>query len=134
EDKWIRAVEIRPGNRQVVHHCNIFLKPPGCKDAAEVGSLGSLCLAAMAPGTPPVILPDGMAKLIPAGWRLWFVIHYTAVGSVQTDQTSVGLVFADAKMVKQEVATRLMVEPDLSIPPHAADHRVAQTWRIHKDV
>jgi peroxiredoxin len=134
EDKWIRAIEIRPGNRQVVHHCNIFLKPPGSDNAAEAGSLGSLCLAAMAPGTPPVVLPDGMAKLIPAGWRLWFVVHYTAVGSVQTDQTSVGLVFADSRTVKKEVATKLMVEPRLSIPPHAANFPVSQTWQVHKDI
>jgi len=134
EDTWVRAVEIRPGNRKVVHHCSIFLKPPGGKDAAEVGSLGSLCLAAMAPGTPPVILPDGMAKLIPAGWHLWFVVHYTAIGSVQIDRTSVGLVLADPRTVKQEVATKLMFDPDLSIPPHAGHHRVAQTWRINHDV
>src|SRR5262249_9465716 len=83
EDKWVRAVEVRPGNRAVVHHCNVFLKPPGGEGAVEGGSLGSYCLAAMAPGTPPVVLPEGMAKLIPAGWRLQFVIHYTPNGTVQ---------------------------------------------------
>ena len=29
EDRWVRGAEIRPGNRKVVHHCNVFLKPPG---------------------------------------------------------------------------------------------------------
>src|SRR5262245_53360744 len=28
EDRWVRAAEIRPGNRAVVHHCTVFLKPP----------------------------------------------------------------------------------------------------------
>src|SRR5262249_54845594 len=94
EDKWIQAVEIRPGNRSVVHHALVFLKPPGYPVAAEQGVLGSVILGAAGPGVPPLLFPDGMAKRVPAGWRFLFVLHYTAVGSVQTDQTSMGLVFA----------------------------------------
>jgi peroxiredoxin len=134
EDRWIQAAEIRPGNRAVVHHCNVFLQPPGTGDFGETGSLGSYCLAAAAPGTPPLLLPDGMAKRIPAGWRLVFVMHYTPNGSVQTDRTSIGLKFADPKSVKKEVATKLMYDLDLCIPPHAADHRVGQTWEVKRDV
>jgi peroxiredoxin len=85
EDRWVRAAEIRPGNPAVVHHCNVFLQPPGVEDPADVreqGALGSYALAMTAPGTPPLVLRDGLAKRIPAGWRLVFVVHYTAVGSV----------------------------------------------------
>jgi len=64
-----------------------------------------------------VVLPPGMAKRVPAGWRLVFVMHYVAVGSKQTDQTSIALKFADPKTVRQEVATKLMLETDLCIPP-----------------
>ncbi len=134
EDRWIQAAEIRPGNRAVVHHCNVFLQPPGSSDFAEPGALGSFCLAAAAPGTPPLILPEGMAKRVPAGWRFVFVIHYTTVGSVQTDQTCLGLKFADPRTVKKEVATKLMVDPDLCIPPRAAEHQVSQTWLVNRDV
>jgi peroxiredoxin len=134
EDRWIAAAEIRPGNRAVVHHCNVFLQPPGAPGPQEEGSLGSYCLAAMAPGTPPLVLPEGMAKRVPAGWRLVFVMHYTTVGSVQTDQTRIGLKFADPRAIRKEVATKLMYDPDLCIPPHAADHAVAQTWQVNRDV
>jgi peroxiredoxin len=134
EDRWVEAAEIRPGNRAVVHHCNVFLQPPGTDDLGETGALGSYCLAAMAPGTPPTTFPPGTAKRIPAGWRLVFVVHYTAVGSVQTDQTRIGLKFADPKAVKKEVATKLMYDLDLCIPPHEAGHRVAQTWQVNRDV
>jgi hypothetical protein len=88
----------------------------------------------MAPGTPPLVLPDGMAKRIPAGWRVVFVVHYTAVGSVQTDQTRLGLKFADPRAVKKEVATKLMYDLDLRIPPGAAGHEVSQTWEMRRDV
>lgn len=134
EDRWIQAAEVRPGNRAVVHHCNVFLQPPGSSDIQEQGELGSFCLIAAASGTPPLVLPEGMAKRVPAGWRFVFVMHYTAIGSVQTDRTCVGLKFADPRTVKKEVATRLMYDLDLRIPPGAPAHRVAQTWQMNREV
>jgi peroxiredoxin len=134
EDKWVRAAEVRPGNRKVVHHCTVFLKPPGASGPVAQGTLGSHCLIAWAPGTGPLTLPDGMAKLVPAGWRFLLVIHYTPVGSEQTDQTSLALTFADPASVRKEVATEVMIDEDLSIPPGAADHRVEQTWRVNRPV
>ncbi|HWG44482.1 MAG TPA: redoxin domain-containing protein [Gemmataceae bacterium] len=134
EDRWIQAAEIRPGNRAVVHHCNVFLQPPGSDDIGLPGVLGSYCLAAAASGTPPLVLPPGMAKRVPAGWRFVFVVHYNTIGSEQTDRTSLGLKFADPRSVKKEVATKLMYDPDLCIPPRAAEHAVAQTWQVNRNV
>jgi hypothetical protein len=135
EDRWVTAAEIRPGNRKVVHHCNVFLQPPGASEEVwEQGSLGSYCLAAMAQGTPPMTLPDGMAKRIPAGWKLVFVMHYTPIGMEQTDRSSIGLRFTPAAAVRKEVATKLMAEPCLNIPPGDANYRVEQTWRLNDDV
>jgi peroxiredoxin len=135
EDRWIRGAEIQPGNRKVVHHCNVFLKAPGSRnDIDPAGELGSYCLAATTPGAPPLLLPDGMAKRIPAGWRLVFVVHYSPIGMVQTDRTRIGLLFADPASVRKEVATNLMLDPSLCIPPHTADHRVERTRRFDEDV
>jgi peroxiredoxin len=134
EDRWVTAVEIRPGNRAVVHHCTVFLMPPGVDQARAEGKLGSHCLAATAPGTPPLVLPDGMAKCIPAGSKLLFVVHYTPIGTVQTDQTSIGLVCTDAKKVRQEVATHLLYDEELRIPPRASAHRVEKTWEAPANV
>jgi peroxiredoxin len=137
EDRWIKAAEILPSNRAVLHHCNVFLQPPGIDNPEDVrlqGQLGSFCLAITAPGTPPMILPDGMAKRIPAGWRIVFVLHYQAIGSVQKDQTRLALTFADPRTVKQEVATQLMFDPDLRIPPGGSAHQVSRTWAVQRDV
>ncbi|SIO67412.1 Peroxiredoxin [Singulisphaera sp. GP187] len=135
EDRWIRAAEIRPGNRKVVHHCNVFLKAPGSHDFADsLGELGSYCLTTTTPGAPPSVFPAGMAKRIPAGWRIVFVVHYSPIGTVQVDRTSLGLRFADPATVKQEVATNLMFDLELRIPPHAANHRVEHTRRFERDV
>jgi peroxiredoxin len=135
EECWVTAAEIQPGSRAVVHHCTVFLKPPGAAEPEFTpGALGSFCLAATAPGTPPMILPPGMAKRIPAGWRIVFVIHYAPNGTAQTDQTRLGLTFATASAVRHEVVTQLLYDPDLKIPPHAADHRVEHTWRAPADL
>jgi hypothetical protein len=137
EDRWVKAAEVMPGNRAVVHHCNVFLQPPGLHDPTELieqGKLGSYCLTMAAQGTPPMVLPDGMAKRVPAGWKIVFVMHYQAVGTVQKDRTRLGITFADPKTVKKEVATKLMFDPELRIPPGARDHAVSQTWAVRRDV
>ncbi len=61
-------------------------------------------------------------------------MHYAAVGSEQTDITSIALKFADPDTVRQEVATKLMFEPNLCIPPGDATYQVSQTWQINQDV
>lgn len=134
EDRWVRACEIRPTNRKVVHHCNVFLKPPGAKTVMPQGELESAFLAVAAPGTAPLVLPDGAAKKIPAGWALVFQVHYTPVGTIETDQIGIGLVLADPKTVRREVATKVLLDPELCIPPHAADHRVERTYRCPADL
>ncbi len=134
EDRWIQAAEVRPGNRTVVHHCNVFLQPPGANEVQVQGELESCWLVTYVPGHSPLVLPEGMAKKVPAGWRLVFGMHYTAIGSAQIDQTSVGLKFADPRTVKKEVATRAMIDLALCIPPRVAEHRVTQTWQINCDM
>jgi peroxiredoxin len=133
-DVWVTAAEIRPGNRAVVHHASVFLQPPGESDPVEAGSLGSICLAAMAPGSGPTVLPPGMAKLLPAGWKLVFVVHYVPIGKPASDQTRLGLKFTDAADVEHEVATRLVNDEHLTIPPFAADHRVEHQCTLGEDV
>jgi peroxiredoxin len=137
-DLWVRAAEVRPGNRRVLHHCNVFLHPPNANSPTETyqttGALGSYALIAFTPGTDPLRLPTGMAKRIPAGWKLHFVLHYTPIGAPTTDQTELGLVLTDPKDVRKEVATKLVVDNGLRIPPGAAAHRVEHTWRADTDV
>jgi peroxiredoxin len=133
KDVWVQAAEIRPGNRAVVHHCSVFLQRPdqaGGKIMNLQGELGSFCLAAYAPGTPPLRLPAGTAKCIPAGHRLLFVVHYTPTGKPEVDETRIGLVLADPKTVRKEVATRLIEDVTFTIPPGVADFRLARGERL----
>src|SRR5204863_5340693 len=84
EDKWVQAVEIRPGNRKLVHHIVAFVRPPGsrwlpdAKPGEPVTKHGinftdlpledvPEFLLSYTPGRPPVGLPAGQARLIKAG-------------------------------------------------------------------
>src|SRR5262249_18771064 len=78
-------------------------------------------------------LPDGMAKRVPAGSKLKFQMHYTPTGVAQTDQSSVGLVFADPRKVHTVVRTDAAFNIVFRIPPQAADYPVNAIKTFHKD-
>jgi hypothetical protein len=130
EDKWVRAAECRPGNRAVVHHIIVAAQGVGGRNRGE---LGSEWLTATAPGAKPLILPDGLAKRIPAGSRLIFQLHYTPNGTAQEDLSSVGLIFADPKTVKKEVVTKNASNHSFRIPPGEGNHRVEASFTFRDD-
>jgi len=123
EDKWVEAMEVRPTARSVVHHVLIFVLPPGERRGDDIGAEINGFFAAWVPGTSAIQYPQGFAKPIPKGSRLWFQIHYTPNGEATRDQVSLGLRFARGE-VRHEVRTMGIVNPVLRIPPGAKDHRV----------
>jgi peroxiredoxin len=130
EDKWVKAAECRPGNRAVVHHIIVAAQGAGSRGRGE---LGSEWLTATAPGAMPLLLPDGLAKRIPAGSKLAFQLHYTPNGTAQDDLSSVGLIFADPKTVNKEVVTRQASNHAFRIPPGADNHAVEASFTFNDD-
>jgi hypothetical protein len=124
EDKWIQAMEVRPGNRAVVHHILVFDKGPnGFRRDFASGARGYL--AGYVPGLRIDSYPIGMAKKIEAGSTLRFQIHYTPNGKEQTDLSDIGFIWADPETVKKEVKTVSVVQPAIRIAPGESDHRVS---------
>jgi peroxiredoxin/mono/diheme cytochrome c family protein len=135
EDKWVQMAECRPGNRAVVHHIIVGVVPPGARPGEQtINGLHSDWLTATAPGARPLILREGMAKMIPAGSRLFFQMHYTPNGTAQEDLSSVGLKFADPATVKKHVGTDKAAFQALRIPPGADNHRVEAYHRFDRDM
>jgi hypothetical protein len=121
EDKWVAAAECRPGARAVVHHIIVFAKPPGDhedKNLTAIEQAGAKFLAATAPGAPPMFCPEGTAKLVPAGSKLVFQMHYTPNGTPAEDRSSIGLIFADPAKVRKRVKTAFSGTFVFQIPPH----------------
>lgn len=130
EDTWIKAIEVRPGNRAVVHHIVIYLHPGGKEEnfkglftGKEFYYLGAYLPGFLA-GDP---FPDGAAKKIPAGSWLRFEMHYVPVGTEQEDLSSVGLVFADREQVTHEVRTLAVVKADFEIKPRLDNQTFTKT-------
>jgi peroxiredoxin len=129
KDVWVSASQVRPGNPSVLHHLVVTVIPPGAK---RVEQSGGDFLAAYAPGMPPRILPEGVARLVPAGSKLEFQVHYTPRGTKQVDRSRIGLTFADPATVHKDLKSGMAIDFRLRIPAGApdfvskADHRFDQ--------
>ena len=118
-DVWVRASQVRPGNPAVVHHAVVYVLPPGVEKIDEAG--GDF-LAAYAPGLPARVLPEGVAKRIPAGSKIVLQLHYTPRGTKQVDRSRIGLLFADPTAVHKELMSGMALNFRLQIPPGTSDY------------
>lgn len=114
EDHYIRAIEVQPGNRKVVHHVIVHFDTTGRArelDAADpgpgytafggVGFKSAGTLGGWAPGNYPSFLPDGIGKFLPKNADLVLQVHYHRSGKVETDRTKVALYFTKAPVDKK---------------------------------
>ena len=133
-DRWVRAMEITPGAREVVHHILVFaIDPENPRESIERAQGGARSyFGAMVPGERPIVFPDGMAKPLPAGSTLVFQMHYTPSGTPRTDRSKIGLWFGE-KPTRGEVRTRSAVARRLNIPPRAEAHEVRALTRFSKN-
>jgi hypothetical protein len=128
EDRWIRAVDFHPGNRQVVHHIIAGVDPSGRGrelDAADPGpgyyDLGGFgdgvpiaaFLPIWTPGAKPGYCLDGTGYKLPKGADILIQVHYHKSGKPETDTTSVGL-YLSKQPLPREVHTGF-VFPNLSL-------------------
>ncbi len=156
EDRWIAQAEVRPGNRAVVHHANVYIREPGSNWLREypmgklfvpeergerVGTGGSSSagasireqvIAGFSPGRPAKQVPDGYAMLIPAGSDLVFQLHYTTNGKPTTDVTRIGFVFAKQTPTKRVIRVQAS-NAGFVIPPGADDYPVTGSAALGVD-
>jgi len=136
EDKWLAACEIRPTDRQAVHHVLVFLLPPKQNGKADPGLDDDDrrgFFAAYVPGTASMTLPEGYGKLVPKGSRFRFQIHYTPYGEATKDQLEIGLKWHESPPSKETKVFGL-TNPAIEIPAGAARHVETAKVRIPADV
>ena len=136
EDRYVTAVENKPGNRHVVHHILVYLDKSGTarkKDGKDgklgytsfggpgfvpVGSLGG-----WAPGLTYQKLPNENGLILPKGADIVIQVHYHKDGKPETDLSQIGLQFAKGpidKMVRWESVDNELI----SIEPGEKNHEV----------
>jgi hypothetical protein len=131
EDRWVRAAEIRPGARSVVHHVVAYVQERG-KPLFENGVTKADILAIYAPGQPPMSCLPGMARKIPAGADVVLQLHYTPSGKAVDDRTSLAIQWADGPP-DYRVLTLQIATTDFRIPPGEANHRVTASGTLPND-
>lgn len=101
EDRFIKAIEVVPGNQKIVHHAGIFLDETGIPQQLDdidplpgyecFGGIGAdfRFLGGWVPGMPPTIFPDGMGMSLPANSYIVVQLHYPVGSAGESDQTKV---------------------------------------------
>lgn len=125
EDKWVQAVEVRPGDRSVVHHAIVVVDDGSGVNNEEY-------LAGYAPGMTPQMWPAGEARLIKAGSTLVFQMHYQTNGKAATDRTKIGLIFAKKPPTREIVAMQAAAHW-LAIPANEPDYRTSASVTLQQE-
>jgi peroxiredoxin len=102
-------------------------------DDAQGDISASDLLCGFAPGTRPFLAPYGMAKLVPAGWKFIFQMHYTPNGRPQKDRSSIGLLFADPKTITDRLVTTNTATFNFEIPAYADNYKVEAQKKFARD-
>ena len=103
QGRWLRAVEVVPGDRSIVHHALVFIDSAGQSQSDTVGGdcggpSGDVQLVtAYVPGARPLVFPNGetvkMGMRVPAGSHIVLNMHYPDGSAGQLDSTRVYLYF-----------------------------------------
>jgi tetratricopeptide (TPR) repeat protein len=146
----VKAIEIRPGEKRVVHHANILLdreqssrsqeKHPGdgfpgmeLRIESETFDPDSHIFF-WKPGSVPHVEPDDMALRLDPGNDLILNTHLQPSGKPESIQPSIGLYFTDMPATKFPVLLELQNDKALDIPAGASDFEVTDELTMPVDV
>lgn len=146
---WVRAMDVHPGNKKVVHHVIVFLDEAhqGRKLAAKttdgqdgyvgqgggVGFMPSGALGGWAPGVRPTETPEGKAFKVPAKADLVMQVHYHKSGKPETDKTAVGIYYAK-EPIQKEVRLAWIMNFAINIPAGEKAYTAHKEFKAPADV
>ncbi|HTA43232.1 MAG TPA: cytochrome c [Bryobacteraceae bacterium] len=120
EDRWIKAMEVKPSNARIVHHCVVYAIEP---DAPPGTPESGVMLHEYAVGKYGDIFNENTGRLLKAGTRLRFDMHYFAVGKEQHNRTTIAFKFYPKGQIPKyqvrSVAIRNNPNDELEIPPNS---------------
>jgi hypothetical protein len=159
EAKWVKSIEIRPGNRAAVHHVLVYYRakpdaktppvarpnvkdqsnpPPAERGVAErprrtdLQGMPPRLIATYAPGTEPQVAPSGTAFRLEPGGLIELQMHYTATGQLETDRTKLGITFSTDPSPR-EVRAQHFMNMTLKLPAGAPDVAVTTDLEFLQD-
>jgi tetratricopeptide (TPR) repeat protein len=149
--RYVKAVEILPGNKQVVHHANILVDRtqwfrrldaqddevgfPGMDIRVESESFEpDSHFLFWKPGTPGAAEPEDMTWRLDKGTDLILNMHLQPSGKPETIQPSIGIYFSDRPPTRFPMLIQLENDGALDIPPGKRDFLVSEDYQLPMDV
>lgn len=148
--RWVRAIEVRPGNARVFHHANIVLDRSGGAKRRETvpgGGFPGMDLTfeeetfdpdghflSWKPGSEPVVEPDGMAWRADPGMDLVLNVHLRPTGKPETISPVVGLYFTNKPQTRFPMLIQLEHDGAIDIPAGDKDFLVSDDFRVPMDL
>lgn len=149
ESMWIRAIDVAPGNRKVVHHVIAFLdsgeraaklekasgdgQPGYSSGGGGVGFLPDGALGGWAPGLQPFETPKGTAFELKPGTSIVLQVHYHKSGREETDKTKLAIYLAKEK-IEKEMRLAWIANPFFRLRPGNAAQPVNMSYTVPVDV
>jgi hypothetical protein len=139
---FVEAVDVRPGNRSVVHHVIAYVDKsgkareldaadpgPGYTRFGDVGFDVASVLGGWAPGNLPMKTPPGTGRWLPDQCDIVLQVHYYRNGVVERDRTKIGLYFSKNK---QPVPVRgdMAINNKFVVPAGAKNYEVRAERKI----
>ena len=135
DDRFVRAVDIRPGKPGVVHHAVLQIDPTTASrqldETDPEPGFGGMSLGASepprghflgwTPGKVPLESPASSAWLLPGGSDFVLQVHLPATDTTVLLEPMVGLYFSDT--APTDILSRILLANEtLDIPPGATDY------------
>lgn len=149
DTRYVRAVEIRPGNPKVTHHANLLIDRTGSAlrmqarhpgtgtgfDGMDVEMESDVFepeghFIYWKPGTPIWAEPPNMTWRLSPGTDLVLNIHMRPSGKPEPIRPSIGIYFADTKPTLKPMLLQFDRDDALNIPPGISDFQVADDFRL----
>jgi tetratricopeptide (TPR) repeat protein/mono/diheme cytochrome c family protein len=149
QTRWLKAMEIRPGDKHLVHHANVLVdrmqsarqqeSSPGAGFAGMEIKIESEAFDPDShflfwkPGTVPYTEPEGMALRLDAGTDLVLNIHLQPSGKPEWIQPTLGLYFTDRPATRFPMLLQLENDQKLDIPPGEKNFIVTDEFTLPSD-
>ena len=146
-DRFVAAIDVKPGNRKIVHHVIAYLDPAGVSaqlDARDPGPgytsfggpgflvtnpLEDFILGGWAPGARGYQMGEGNGVMLKQNARVVVQVHYHPTGEPESDRTEVGIYFAKTP-VRKRLRLVPLINDDFNIPPGDKRHRVTASFAV----
>jgi tetratricopeptide (TPR) repeat protein/mono/diheme cytochrome c family protein len=147
--RYVRALEIRPGDRKLVHHANLMVDRWASSHTREVSpgqGFPGMDLEIMRspfdppghllfwkPGSAPHEEPEGLAWRLDPGNELVLNVHMHPTGKPEEIRPAIGLFFTDKPPTKFPLLVQMENDEALDIPAGARDFEVKDDFRLPLD-